>query len=210
MNPSKTSLGVWLTAEEKAIWKRLATMNGMNLSAYTLFVIREVIKEALALSDKQIDLTLITDSEEERKQGLKVRFTKTEIDALDKFAVARGQSRQALIISAVRELLLGYRQIEPKEYELISDSTLSVNRIGVNLNQITRVLNEQNKVGNIDISEIQNILPLIKELGKKIDCHIVLIDKFLSRHKNRNYIKVDVSQKRGKEDASEINKRMAG
>ena len=49
MNKDKTSMSVWLTQEEKDIWKQLARLNNMNLSAYTHFVIKEVIKESLNL-----------------------------------------------------------------------------------------------------------------------------------------------------------------
>ena len=39
MSKDKTSMSVWLTQEEKDIWKQLARLNNMNLSAYTHFVI---------------------------------------------------------------------------------------------------------------------------------------------------------------------------
>ena len=112
-------------------------------------------------------------------------MTKSEMEAIGKLAAVRGQTRQALIVSAVRELLLNKSQIDPKEYRLISDSTLSLNRIGVNLNQIARVLNEQNKSGQLNPSDIAGIPAVLKQLNQKIDLHIKEIDEFLSQHKDR-------------------------
>lgn len=155
-------MSVWLTQEEKDIWKQLARLNNMNLSAYTHFVIKEVIKESLNLPELKVSLDVDRESCEEDKFPIKLRMTKSELEAIRKLAAVRGQTRQALIVSAVRELLLDKSQIDPKQYQLISDSTLSLNRIGVNLNQIARVLNEQNKSGELNPSDLSIT-------GKQID-----------------------------------------
>ena len=188
MNKDKTSMSVWLTQEEKAVWKQLARLNNMNLSAYTHFVIKEVIKESLNLPELKVSLDV------EDKFPIKLRMTKSELEAIRKLAAVRGQTRQALIVSAVRELLLNKSQIDPKEYRLISDSTLSLNRIGVNLNQIARVLNEQNKSGQLNPSDIAGIPAVLKQLNQKIDLHIKEIDEFLSQHKDRLKIRSAVKK----------------
>ena len=185
MNKDKTSMSVWLTQEEKDIWKQLARLNNMNLSAYTHFVIKEVIKESLNLPELKVSLDVDRESCEEDKFPIKLRMTKSELEAIRKLAAVRGQTRQALIVSAVRELLLDKSQIDPKQYQLISDSTLSLNRIGVNLNQIARVLNEQNKSGELNPSDIAAIPAVLKQLDQKIGLHIKEIDEFLSQHKDR-------------------------
>ena len=167
MNKDKTSMSVWLTQEEKAVWKQLARLNNMNLSAYTHFVIKEVIKESLNLPELKVSLDVDRESSEEDKFPIKLRMTKSELEAIRKLAAVRGQTRQALIVSAVRELLLNKSQIDPKEYRLISDSTLSLNRIGVNLNQIARVLNEQNKSGQLNPSDIAGIPAVLKQLNQR-------------------------------------------
>jgi len=194
MNKDKTSMSVWLTQEEKAIWKQLARLNNMNLSAYTHFVIKEVIKESLNLPELKVSLDVERDNSEEDKLPIKLRMTKSEMEAIRKLAAVRGQTRQALIVSAVREFLLNKSQIDPKEYRLISDSTLSLNRIGVNLNQIARVLNEQNKSGQLNPSDIAGIPAVLKQLNQKIDLHIKEIDEFLSQHKDRLKIRSAVKK----------------
>ena len=196
MNKDKTSMSVWLTQEEKNIWKQLAELNNMNLSAYTHFVIKEVIKESLNLPELKVSLDVERDNSEEDKLPIKLRMTKSELEAIRKLAAVRGQTRQALIVSAVREFLLNKSQIDPKEYRLISDSTLSLNRIGVNLNQIARVLNEQNKEGKLNLSDVAGILAVLKQLNQKIDLHIKEIDEFLSQHKDRLKIRMKSSKAR--------------
>ena len=190
MNKDKTSMSVWLTQEEKNIWKQLAELNNMNLSAYTHFVIKEVLN----LPELKVSLDVERDNSEEDKLPIKLRMTKSELEAIRKLAAVRGQTRQALIVSAVREFLLNKSQIDPKEYRLISDSTLSLNRIGVNLNQIARVLNEQNKEGKLNLSDVAGILAVLKQLNQKIDLHIKEIDEFLSQHKDRLKIRSAVKK----------------
>ena len=124
MNKDKTSMSVWLTQEEKAVWKQLARLNNMNLSAYTHFVIKEVIKESLNLPELKVSLDVDRESSEEDKFPIKLRMTKSELEAIRKLAAVRGQTRQALIVSAVRELLLNKSQIDPKEYRLTSTSSV--------------------------------------------------------------------------------------
>ena len=104
-------MSVWLTQEEKDIWKQLARLNNMNLSAYTHFVIKEVIKESLNLPELKVSLDVDRESCEEDKFPIKLRMTKSELEAIRKLAAVRGQTRQALIVSAVRELLLDKSQI---------------------------------------------------------------------------------------------------
>ena len=102
MNKDKTSMSVWLTQEEKDIWKQLARLNNMNLSAYTHFVIKEVIKESLNLPELKVSLDVERESSEEDKSSIILRMTKSELEAIRKLATVRGQTRQALIVSAVR------------------------------------------------------------------------------------------------------------
>lgn len=185
MNNSKTSMAVWLTREEKDLWKKLAKLNNMNLSAYTHFVMKEIIAESLELPGLKVLIDTETCGDEESKVSITLRMTKSELEAVQKLAAVSGQTRQALIVSAVRERLLNKAQIDPKDYQLISDSTLALNRIGVNLNQIARVLNEQNKSGELNPSDIAAIPSLLKQLDQKIALHLKKIDKFLSQHKER-------------------------
>lgn len=135
-------------------------------------------------------------------------MTKSELEAIRKLATVRGQTRQALIVSAVRESLLNKSQIDPKQYQLISDSTLSLNRIGVNLNQIARVLNEQIKSGELNPSDIAAIPAVLKQLDQKIGLHIKEIDEFLSQHKDR--LKIRSAVKKSEKKNERVSQEVAG
>ena len=82
MNKDKTSMSVWLTQEEKDIWKQLARLNNMNLSAYTYFVIKEVIKESLNLPELKVSLNVEREGSEEEKVPIKLRMTKSEMEGI--------------------------------------------------------------------------------------------------------------------------------
>ena len=64
----------------------------------------------------------------------------------------------------------------------------------MNLNQIARVLNEQNKSGELNPSDIAAIPAVLTQLDQKIGLHIKEIDEFLLQHKDRLKIRSAVKK----------------
>lgn len=110
---------------------------------------------------------------------------------MEQVAGQRDQSRQNVIAAAVREFLLREPQIDEKNRTMIIDSTLAVNKIGINLNQIARVLNAQNKSGQIDWKSVEETLSVVRKVDEKVLLHIKAIEDFLNKHYRR--LKVEES-----------------
>lgn len=181
---NKEALGAWITVEEKESWKELAQKNNMTLSAFTSHILKEILQKEKV--DK--NLVQVQDLKEEIVSSVKVRFTKSELDALKELSERRGQSRQEVIVAAVRQLLLKKLQIDPFAKQAVLDSTLELNKVGVNLNQIARVLNTEAKVGDVKEEEIRSALQAISVMDEHISSHIKTVDNFLKEHSRRNQL----------------------
>ena len=72
--------------------------------------------------------------------------------------------------------------------QALLDSTLELNKVGVNLNQIARVLNTQAKVGDVKEEEIRSALQAISVMDDHISSHIKTVDNFLKEHSRRNQL----------------------
>lgn len=184
---NKEALAAWITAEEKEAWKELARKKNMTLSSFTSHILKEILQKEKV--DKNLDPECsVQDLKEEIMSSVKVRFTKSELDALRELSQRRGQSRQEVIVAAVRQLLLQKLQIDPFTKQAVLDSTLELNKVGVNLNQIARVLNTQAKVGDIKEEEIRSALQAISVMDEHISSHIKTVDNFLKEHSRRTCI----------------------
>lgn len=189
-NTDKESLTAWVTTEEKNRWRQLAHAAGMTTSAYTRDVVYRILKETLSRKEAELIFKNVPNSEES-KVPIRVRFTQSEAKALEQVAGQRDQSRQNVIAAAVREFLLREPQIDEKNRTMIIDSTLAVNKIGINLNQIARVLNAQNKSGQIDWKSVEETLSVVRKVDEKVLLHIKAIEDFLNKHYRR--LKVEES-----------------
>lgn len=185
---NKEALGAWITAEEKEAWKELARKNNMTLSAFISHTLKEILHKRKVKENLDPPQCSVQDLNEEIHSSVKVRFTKSELDALRELSQRRGQSRQEVIVAAVRQLLLQKLQIDPFTKQAVLDSTLELNKVGVNLNQIARVLNTQAKVGDIKEEEIRSALQAISVMDEHISSHIKTVDNFLKEHSRRTCI----------------------
>lgn len=184
---NKEALGAWITAEEKEAWKELARKNNMTLSAFTSHTLKEILQKKEVNKNRDPKCS-VQDLKEEIVSSVKVRFTKSELDALRELSERRGQSRQEVIVAAVRQLLLQKLQMDPFAKQAVLDSTLELNKVGVNLNQIARVLNTQAKVGDVKEEEIRSALQAISVIDDHISSHIKTVDNFLKVHSRRNQL----------------------
>lgn len=185
----KGTLSAWLNEEEKTLWRKLAAANAMTVSAFTTFSIREILREALQDNDSKKAFTATQTTEaQEKRCSVKVRLTESEIEAVKRLSEQRGQSRQDFIVSAIRQMILGVPQIDEHVHQSIIDSTLELNKIGINLNQIARVLNTQAKVGEVGSDEIDDAIEAVSQMDDHINQHIKRVDKFFDRHYRRKKI----------------------
>lgn len=181
------SFGVWLTSEQKEKWKKLASQNNMTLSSFTSHTIQELLSNRVIRNKDEVSFTVGNSIDEVRSPVL-VRLSKSELEVLRNLGEKRGQSRQEIIVAAIRQFLLKKLQIDLNSKQALLDSTLELNKVGVNLNQIARVLNTQAKVGDIKEEEIRSALQAISVIDDHISSHIKTVDNFLKEHSRRNQL----------------------
>ncbi len=159
----------------------------MTLSSFTSHTIQEQLTNHALRNKDEVSFTVGNSIDEVRSPVL-VRLSKSELEALKDLGEKRRQSRQEVIVAAVRQLLLQKLQIDPFTKQAVLDSTLELNKVGVNLNQIARVLNTQAKVGDIKEEEIRSALQAISVMDDHISSHIKTVDNFLKEHSRRNQL----------------------
>ena len=187
MRERKESVSCWVSKKEKLRLKELAFSKGMSLSAYVKFVLEGPLKE-----DWSPKLTVL-DEIEEKTRPIKICTTESEAAALKRVSLQRGQNVQTVVIAAIREFLLSKPQIDEKTKKQIVDSTLAINKVGTNLNQVARVLNAQNKGGSITSEVIETAVSSVNSVNRKVLNHMKFIETILKEHYYRS--KIDEREK---------------
>ena len=146
-------------------------------------------------SDKSVIKTVFSEAKaeefpEEKKIPLFLRLTKSELAALDCRATEFGVSKQGYLTLILRKDLLGTIMLLEKEREAVIDSTVAMNKIGVNLNQIAHALNilvDDREKRSIPFKELKL---QIAKLSSFIENHLYKTEKILKSAKTRTNIKM--------------------
>ena len=191
----KTSvLTARVQTETKDAAKEYAKKSGESLSAFINATIEEKLKGRKNSSDKIIDRTVFSEAKAEEFPGEKkiplfLRLTKSELAALDCRAKEFGVSKQGYLTLLLRKDLLGTIMLVEKEREAVIDSTVAMNKIGVNLNQIAHALNilmDDREKRSIPFKELKL---QIAKLSSYIENHLYKTEKILKGAKTRTNIK---------------------
>lgn len=192
----KTSvLTARVQTETKNAAMEFAKKNGESLSAFINATIEEKLKGQKNFSGKSIDRAIFSEGESEefsreKKSPLFLRLTKSELAALDCRAKEFGVSKQGYLTLLLRKDLLGTIMLLEKEREAVIDSTVAMNKIGVNLNQIARALNilvDDREKRSIPFKELKL---QIAKLSSFIENHLYKTEKILRGAKTRTKIKM--------------------
>ena len=185
----KVSVSAWITEDQKKEFRKEAYKNGWTTSAYLENIITAILEEAREENEKEEpSFEIVAGTKEETLKKISVRFSPEEIRALDTFSDAHGQSRQKAIVQAVRSMLLKREIVSQKDRKLIVDSTKEINRIGVNLNQITKILNETHRSGTEGVNSAA-LIKMIESIDKRLSTHIKVVDTFLENFSGRPKIR---------------------
>lgn len=190
----KTSvLTARVQTETKNAAKQYAKKSGESLSAFINATIEEKLKNQKNFSDKIRVVFSEGDAEEfprEKKSPLFLRLTKSELAALDCRAKEFGVSKQGYLTLLLRKDLLGTIMLLEKEREAVIDSTVAMNKIGVNLNQIAHALNilvDDREKRSIPFKDLKL---QITKLSSFIENHLYKTEKILKGAKTRTNIKI--------------------
>lgn len=182
MRERKESVSCWVSKKEKLRLQELAYSKGMSLSAYVKFVLEEPLDRDWSPKLK------VSDEIEEKTRPIKICTTESEAAVLKRVSLQRGQNVQTVVIAAIREFLLRKPQIDEKTKKQIVDSTLAINKVGTNLNQVARVLNAQNKGGSITSEVIETAVSSVNSVNRKVLNHMKFIETLLKEHYYRSKI----------------------
>ena len=115
---------------------------------------RELIMKALAVPAPARTIFRTVDAEELTKPyALKLLLKESENAALTRISTAQGMSRQQLVIGLIRMAAASEAQFTKDETQTLYAATWELRKIGVNINQIARRLNEEAKAGRLQAAQ---------------------------------------------------------
>lgn len=134
---------------------------------------RELIMKALAVPAPARTIFRTVDAEELTKPyALKLLLKESENAALTRISTAQGMSRQQLVIGLIRMVAASEAQFTKDETQALYAATWELRKIGVNINQIARRLNEEAKAGRLHGTEAAQFLKLSTALTNRME-HVV-------------------------------------
>lgn len=138
---SKTHLNVYLGEPLKAAWELHCQAKGLKPGA----ALRALIQMDVARSGEEATppaAQQVEHPDRGRKRRAEIRFTPSELEAVDVRAEAEGCSRQVWLVNVVRGMLTKQPQAGMREIEALGESNYQLLAIGRNLNQIAKRLND--------------------------------------------------------------------
>ena len=122
---------------------------------------RELIMKALAVPSLAGAVFRTGDEEELTKpHTLKLLLKESENAALTRIATSQGVSRQQFVIGLIRMAAASEVQFTKDETQALYAATWELRKIGVNINQIARRLNEEAKAGRLRGTEAAQFIKL--------------------------------------------------
>lgn len=129
--------------------------------------------KALAVPAPARTIFRTVDAEELTKPyALKLLLKESENAALTRISTAQGMSRQQLVIGLIRMAAASEAQFTKDETQTLYAATWELRKIGVNINQIARRLNEEAKAGRLHGTEAAQFLKLSTALTNRME-HVV-------------------------------------
>lgn len=127
-------------------WRNLARTKGVPPSTL-LAVLAKAYLAKNRVERSQPLSTGINPEQWEPLRSIQIRLRPSEIEALDLMAQANYVSRRELIVRLLREGVTGAPWIPPQACQNLKEIAYELNKIGININQQTRLLNELRKTG---------------------------------------------------------------
>ena len=111
----------------------------------------------------------VDEEELTKPHALKLLLKESENAALARIAAAQGMSRQQFVIGLIRMAAAAEAQFTKDETQALYAATWELRKIGVNINQIARRLNEEAKAGRLRGTEAAQFLKLSTALTNRME-----------------------------------------
>ena len=197
----ETKLQVRLTNSEKELFSELAKNAGYSASSYLRRFIQAQLKDA------NFDLgspVIKTDEEPNEKEtdtvGITVRLRKSEKQALESLAHAMGMSQQRTLIAVLRSVSDDAALVTKEEMTSLLTTRNELQKIGVNLNQLTKAINAERKAGTFKASsiDVESLNRLTKQSKEQIENLSKEINRFMLAARTRCTLEVKTIEEVGK------------
>lgn len=129
---------------------------------------RDLIVQSLSQRVKP-EFHTIDEVELKKPHALKLLLKESENAALVRIAQAQGVSRQQLVIGLIRSVAAVEPQFSKDETQVLYTATWELRKIGVNINQIAKRLNEEAKSGRLRGTEAAQFLKLSTALTNRME-----------------------------------------
>lgn len=180
----KATVGTWVSAECKAKLEALAAARGVSLSE----MLKTVIVEQLLTNEAAFESVPTKGGGDPRRQ-VKVRLTETEFEALEALAQTAAMSRQRLLVGLIRSAVAGEPLVTGPETTALLDSAMQLKKMGININQIAHVLNEERLTQKFKGDELAQFFPLAEALCTRIESVAGQVADVISQCRNRCLIR---------------------
>ena len=111
----------------------------------------------------------VDEEELTKPHTLKLLLKESENAALTRIATSQGVSRQQFVIGLIRMAAASEVQFTKDETQALYAATWELRKIGVNINQIARRLNEEAKAGRLRGTEAAQFLKLSTVLTNRME-----------------------------------------
>ena len=171
-------------------WQEEARSRGLNLSMLSRQVINSFLSGIRHGEINKLVLTSGTDTNkivENNAKIVKIRLTENEFEALSAKADSYGMSKQQCLIRLIRSFLTHSEMVSQSEIEAISNYVQEIRKVGINLNQIAKRINQAASI-EVPASLIETALITIGEIKKILDTSEAEVESFLSKNRSRGTI----------------------
>lgn len=179
-------LHVRLSEEDANRWYKLAKAQGITSSVLS----RRLIQTFLSDQDSR-GLDPIEPTQSTSRKILKIRLTENEYFNFSKVSKQLCMSNQECLVRVVRAFLMNGYVVSENESEAVKLYVQELRKIGVNLNQIAKRINEAAAV-EVSSDLIRTALSEIEEVKGKIRTQENQIENFLKRTRGRSKIDLQI------------------
>ena len=183
-------LPVRLSEEDANRWYKLAKAQGITSSVLSRRLIQTFLSDQAQAEDSR-GLDPIEPTQSTSRKILKIRLTENEYFNFSKVSKQLCMSNQECLVRVVRAFLMNGYVVSENESEAVKLYVQELRKIGVNLNQIAKRINEAAAV-EVSSDLIRTALSEIEEVKGKIRTQENQIENFLKRTRGRSKIDLQI------------------
>lgn len=167
-------------------WLQLASSKSITRSELSRQILGLVLSKIQEENSSRFSVNP-NEREPNRKQ-IKVRLTKSEFESFSSLCSDFGLSHQQCLVSLIRSFVTGSVIISSQELDALLTVSHEINKVGINLNQIARKINQEAKTEGVSKNSIDKANESIASTKEIIQKASTSIENFLAKNRSRGKI----------------------